>query len=247
MKNPVIGVTERGDPSLDFGWISKLDAVDGAVIITKNLTRTFRKALLPYAEKCILHASITGYGATVVEPNLPRWEDTLSILEEYVQKGFPKDHVVVRVDPIIPTPKGIALADKVIRAAYAAGFHRVRFSVLDSYRHVQARFDEANISLPYEGFAANETQFSAVQSMIDLIREECSDIVLEVCAERSLKNVRHCGCVSEYDLNILNLPFDEIDSAGHQRPDCMCYSGKRELLNRTRRCPYQCLYCYWRD
>lgn len=33
-----IGVTERGDPSIDFTWTKKLDKMDGAILITKNLT-----------------------------------------------------------------------------------------------------------------------------------------------------------------------------------------------------------------
>lgn len=33
-----IGITERGDPSIDFTWTKKLDKVDGAILITKNLT-----------------------------------------------------------------------------------------------------------------------------------------------------------------------------------------------------------------
>lgn len=33
-----IGVTERGDPSIDFTWTKKLDKMDGCILITKNLT-----------------------------------------------------------------------------------------------------------------------------------------------------------------------------------------------------------------
>ena len=33
---------------------------------------------------------------------------------------------------------------------------------------------------------------------------------------------------------------------GFQRKNCMCYSGKVELLNQKHPCDHQCLYCYWR-
>ena len=33
-----IGITERGDAGLDVSWVGKLDAVDGAVVITKCLS-----------------------------------------------------------------------------------------------------------------------------------------------------------------------------------------------------------------
>ena len=38
-----IGFTERGDAGIDLSWVSKLEnnEVDGAVLITKNITPVF--------------------------------------------------------------------------------------------------------------------------------------------------------------------------------------------------------------
>lgn len=36
-----IGITERGDASIDYQWKGKLPSVDGAILITKNLTDQF--------------------------------------------------------------------------------------------------------------------------------------------------------------------------------------------------------------
>ena len=33
-----IGITERGDPSIDYSWKDKIGNMDGTIIITKNLT-----------------------------------------------------------------------------------------------------------------------------------------------------------------------------------------------------------------
>ena len=255
MYKPIIGITERGDASIDFSWVEKLQQVDGAIIITKNLTHRFREQLLPYASKCILHASITGWGGTAIEPNIPVWHDSLARLENFVNMrsglyyGFPRDHIVVRVDPIIPTNEGINLANDVIRTAYANGFQRFRVSVFDGYTHVKSRFAEKGIEYPYPTKQqASDIQMGAVNRMLHQVKNDIPDITIEACAERRLIGVRHCGCVSEYDLNILGIEFDDIDAAGYQRPGCMCYSGKRELLNGDRtQCPYQCLYCYWQD
>lgn len=55
-----IGITERGDAGLDLSWASKLDTVDGAVVITKCLSPACRDALLTNKEKLILHATQIG-------------------------------------------------------------------------------------------------------------------------------------------------------------------------------------------
>ncbi len=57
-----------------------------------------------------------------------------------------------------------------------------------------------------------------------------------------------CGCISDYDLNLLGFSEDaESSGAGYQRKGCMCYAGKTELLKHKTRCPHGCLYCYWKD
>lgn len=57
-----------------------------------------------------------------------------------------------------------------------------------------------------------------------------------------------CGCISDYDLNLLGFSEDaESNGAGYQRKGCMCYAGKTELLKHKTRCPHGCLYCYWKD
>lgn len=69
---------------------------------------------------------------------------------------------------------------------------------------------------------------------------------IESCAEPGLKNACQCGCISEYDLNLLGITENEPDSFGYQRKNCICYSGKTELLKHKERCPHGCLYCYWK-
>lgn len=248
MDKPIIGVTERGDPSLDTSWVGKLPQVDGAIIISKNLTPWLRSTLVANQDKCILHASITGYGGTVVERNLPKWQDSLLYLRDLVEMGFPQSHIVVRVDPIIPTERGVSRARNVIIAACESGFKRFRVSVLDGYRHVRERFDRIGAPWPYGSqMQASAEQMEQVDEMVREVQERFDRVVVEACAERKLKNARHWGCVSAYDLDILGLKCDEIDAVGYQRSGCMCYSGKRELLANKEQCPYRCLYCYWRS
>ena len=39
----------------------------------------------------------------------------------------------------------------------------------------------------------------------------------------------------------------EACNAGFQRHGCLCCSAKTELLRKKERCPYQCMYCYWKE
>ena len=43
-----IGITERGDASIDYQWKGKLPSVDGAILITKNLTDQFIDTVIKY-------------------------------------------------------------------------------------------------------------------------------------------------------------------------------------------------------
>ncbi len=74
-KTPVIGITETQDAGLDLSWTGKMHTVDGAVIITKNPSAVgFMDAVLGNKSKVILHATVTGNGHTVFEPNVPAWQ-----------------------------------------------------------------------------------------------------------------------------------------------------------------------------
>lgn len=249
-----IGITEAGDAGLDLSWEDKLRNVDGAVLITKNITPGFIQSVIRNKEKLIVHATITGYGSTVVEPNVPCPEEAFAHLSDLVEQGFPKLKIVVRVDPIIPTQKGIEKACEIIRKCIDSGFYRFRVSIIDMYPHVRSRFIEKGIPLPYgeRGFFPSKSQSEAVDNMLKSLIEYGKQksktcIQIEACAEPQLTNALQQGCISSQDLELLNLEDDvDNDNIGFQRRNCLCYSGKTELLTNKKRCPHQCLYCYWK-
>ena len=248
-----IGATDGGDAGLDQSWVDKLNTVDGAIVITKNLTQGFRDAVLSNKEKLIVHATTTGYGGTVLEPNVPSVDEQFDSIMALVRFGFPKERIVIRVDPIIPTPKGIKTAEDVIKKFIGAGFSRFRVSIIDMYPHVRERFKQAGLPLPYgeNGFSPNAEQVHAVDEMLmrafAYYGARSPMPRFEGCAEPGLSNVIHCGCVSGYDLKLLGLSETETaDGVGYQRKHCMCYSGKTELLKSNSRCEHGCLYCFWK-
>lgn len=248
-----IGTTEHGDAGIDLSWVNRLDKVDGAIVITKRVSSGFHDAVLSNKDKLIVHATITGYGGTVLEPNVPSINDGFNAVMALVQAGFPKEKVVIRVDPIIPTTKGIRRAAVVIKMFMDVGFARFRISIIDMYPHVRERFKQAGLPLPYGefGFSPSKEQVQEVDKMLKAASEYCQfpDMLrIESCAEPGLTSAIKCGCVSEYDLNLLGLSEDgEADSVGYQRQNCLCYSGKTELLKGKSRCGHKCLYCFWKE
>lgn len=240
----IIGITEAGDASLDYTWIDKINKCDGVILITKNITDRFIETTLPYKHKLIIHATCTGMGGTVIEPNVPDYRQQLSQVSKLIEAGFPANQIVIRVDPIVPTIKGLRTAQRVIDASPVRHF---RFSVLDTYPHVRERFKAHTIPLPYgANFQASNEQFEMLKNW--LAQQSPADI-FECCAESNLTNVpnvRAIGCVSENDIKTLGLTLDKSYQTGMQRKTCLCLSCKTELLTHKKRCPHGCLYCYWK-
>lgn len=249
-----IGVTEAGDAGLDLSWETRLDSVDGAVLVTKCISPAFLIAALGHKDKIIVHATFTGYGHTMVEPYAPSPCEEFDSILRLVKAGFPKERIVIRVDPIIPTAKGTMTALDAIKLFMEQGFSRYRISVIDMYPHVRGRFKRAGLPLPYgNNFSASDEQMARVDEMVRIAKTYWSDqngdapLRIEACAEPGLTEPIQCGCVSEYDLALLGLDDAQSNSAGYQRKDCMCYSGKTELLKHRQQCPHGCLYCYWKS
>ncbi len=243
-----IGITERGDPSIDFSWVNKVQLVDGLILITKNLTDKVIECCKPNLNKIIFHVTCTGYGGSIVEPNIPDYKKQLAQACKLLDLGIPVERVVIRVDPIIPTNKGLAKARLVIEDAINMGFVRFRVSILDCYPHVRERFKENGLPLPYgDYFTASDKMFNDVSEVLMDLRNKYPKIVIETCAEGKLQGVEQTGCVSKKDFELLGLSLENIDTAGYQRKGCLCCSAKTELLSDKKQCPYKCLYCYWKN
>lgn len=251
-----IGITEAGDAGVDLSWVDKMGSVDGAVLITKCISPNFVDAAMKFKDKIIVHATITGYGGTILEPLVPYPYEQYGAIMYLIEKGFPKEKIVIRVDPIIPTRKGCERALNVIKTFIDMGFNRYRISVIDMYPHVRERFKAVGLPLPYGlKFSPNESQLRAVDGMIldaknHLISlgKPLKDLRIESCAKPGLTEAIACGCISGYDLELLKLYYGSPpDKVGYQRKNCMCYSGKVELLEHKQQCPHSCLYCYWKS
>jgi len=228
-KQPIIGITERGDAGLDFSWEKEYARLncDGVILITKHLSPQFIEKAKGY--NSIVHATITGHGGTVIEPNVIPFKESEALFKQLVET-IGEDRVVLRIDPIVPTREGIIKAQGVFTLI---DHPRVRISFLDNYPHVKRRFKEAGLQpLPYS-FHAPLNQ-----------RKEIADLFpgAEICGEPGMACT---GCISERDLKILGIESTAIPM-GRQRPECKCLAVKRELLSYRGQCASGCLYCYWK-
>lgn len=232
------GITERGDAGIDFSWVDKL--LDANIIISKYLNDGLINELVLNKDKIIFHMTCTGFGESVIEPNVHNFWWTHQQALKLIDCGFPVEHIVLRLDPIIPTEKGISTADGVLDCFLDAGIRRVRYSFLDMYPHVKERFAQARLPLPYSTFCAPKAMIDNAMKMLDCYEDKYE---LEACAE----NTKHqLGCISQKDFDILGIT-EQAEPAGFQRKGCMCIAGKTELLSSKVQCPNKCLYCYWKN
>lgn len=244
----LIGTTETYDPSYDYSWTSNLKPVN--IIITKNLTDKMIECLnsTECRSSCILHLTVTGWGGNkYMEPGV---KDTLWSYNQYkklISYGFEESHVVLRVDPILPTHLGINVAKLVLDTFSDTNIIRVRVSSLDMYNHVKDRIRLMGFDPPYESFHAPKDMLLALD---DMLNSYSSRYEFESCAEAGRLRVPYrVGCVSEKDVDIINPKF-KVDLIGEsrQRSTCLCPKNKVQIIKtKPRRCPNKCIYCYWKD
>ena len=239
-----IGTTESGEIAFNLDAFDRL--YSGNIIITKRLTDKLIEKLVEHQEKIILHLTVTGFGGSRIEPFVPRVIDTHKALVKLLEAGFPVSHVVLRVDPIVPTERGMETALDVIATFGGLGIKRIRFSFLDNYKHVKSRFKKEGIPELYGGefHAPLEERLSCAKKIEDIAHDAGFESI-EACGEPGIESI---SCLSQKDIDILGLT-DKItlEGSAEQRESCGCPANKSELLKvKPHQCNSGCLYCYWR-
>ncbi len=230
-----IGITEKGDAGINYIWHKKRNNYDGLILITKKLSDEFiGKAM---NTNCIVHATITGLGGSIYEPNVPKFIDSIYKFKDLCD-NLGRERVVLRIDPIIPEETCIVKAMDVYIKLHKTIINkcktRVRISFMDNYPHVKQRFINAGLEpLPYNFHAPLELRKEILKFFPDA----------EICGEPGIESI---GCVSEKDLDILGIEVPKNVIKGFQRTDCKCLSVKREIFTERKQCPNKCLYCYWK-
>ena len=153
-KSQYIGITETSDPCFHLDIFDNL--YDANIIITKNLSSKMIEKLIENKDKCILHMTVTGMGGSKIEPFVPEPSINLKQIKKLIENGFPVQQIVLRIDPIVITDKGINTCINVLEMFKDVGIKRVRISFMDMYNHTKKRFINSGIKLPYDTFHANK-------------------------------------------------------------------------------------------
>jgi len=262
-----IGITEHGDPGKSMCWLNKAiadDNIKGMILITKTITKQFGNAVLKlmHQKPIIIHATCTGWGCTPMEPKVFSPDVQFKSLNRLIKAGFPAKNVVIRLDPIIPIGDWEKRVRYVLNCALGLqvvhhDIKRVRVSVMDNYKHVQARFNDRQWKIPYD------SNFHAPQYIMEniakLLKEYSDELIFETCAEDGLARAAACqgynmemtGCLSMKDLDIMGL-LDKVPTNISINPQnrgmCKCLNFKTELFPRDRKyCDNGCVYCFWKD
>lgn len=244
-----IGTTETGEPSYDMSWVNNL--YDANIIITKNLHAGLRKEVLKNKDKIVLHVTCTGWGHSIVEPNVPDVITLRQRVDELIKDGFPAEQIVLRVDPIIPTTEGLHRVHHVLLLFRDTGIKRCRVSIIDMYDHVLNRIKDTDLEvlIPFKSWF-EPTNY--VDEIIDVLKLHTA-YEFESCAEGKLSSrsnglIKPIGCVSQKDLDILNCTNIKCEGPSRQRKTCLCPGNKYQLLkSKPGRCVNGCVYCYWKD
>lgn len=245
-----IGITERGDAGIDLSWKSKLNTVNGAVLITKNITDDFINTIISTNKPLIIHCTCTGWGGSLIEPNVPKFTTQLNQLKKLIDMGFSPKNCVLRIDPIFPTKSGIDRVHQVIDTFTTMNLdvNRIRISIVDEYKHIKERYKKYGWQPIYnDKFGPDDNQIKMVSDALSRYPQH----IFETCAEDKLTtmciNTKKTGCISKTDLEIMGLQTDKtIDENPQNRYGCHCLSCKTELLSNKHPCKNGCVYCYWK-
>lgn len=242
-----IGITDLADAGIRFGNIKKLYRAN--ILITKHLeNEDFLAYCIANQDKIILHATITGWGGTEMEPGVKTPEESIKYLLDLIHLGFPINHIVLRCDPIIPNDEGIDRAARTIMSYLNINPEgRIRISTIDGYKHVRERFKNAGIEFPFPyGFNATTKYQLKIVEMVKNILKEFPDAIFESCAETypATGFIKKVGCISKRDLKILGIDDINLQGSSNQRSQCLCPANKVQLLGWDYKCPSKCKYCY---
>lgn len=244
----LIGVTERGDAALDTSWKDWVfEQKRPAIFISKDPLKLFTEvtSMVDQHDFCpniIVHCTITGFGRTKIEPNVPKVDVSLEGYSKFINL-LGKDRVVLRCDPVIPTEKcAVFAATDVMSKALGT---RIRFSFLDLYSHVKQRFIDAGVDIDKLGIKDGSLHASLDNrlELVKLMKRHVADpSMLSACGEPGIQSE---PCVSKRDCDILGVEF--MQPSFKQRFACHCAANKKELLHTKGQCAHGCLYCYWKD
>ncbi len=223
------------------------EKVHTLVIWTKNphnmITAGKLKEVLSSYSQLYVHLTITGLGNTLLEPNIPEWENTAKILPDLVDMVKGPERIIWRFDPLIEVKiKGerfsnYALFPVIAKQIKDHGITKCKTSWVEPYKKVIRRLDKKDIRL--EILSQNER----LKQAKDLEKTaEKYGIALSYC---SMEGFARSRCIDGELFNRLHskdFSCSEKHAKG-QRKRCGC-TESLDIGWYSLKCDNGCLYCY---
>lgn len=216
------------------------------VLWTKNPANLLEHTTL--RESCrqyhlFLYLTMTGMGATMLEPNVPRWQEMAALLEPLVEYLGTPERIRIRFDPIVhlrmpdgDTMCNLAEFEPVAIEACKHGIHDVSISWMAAYKKVVTRLKKRGI----EEIPVSPDEW---QKEFDWLTEKASKYStrLHGCCVPGMPVSRCIDGELLARLHPDNLPCSTAKAKG-QRKACGCTESYD--IGWYNPCPHGCLYCY---
>ncbi len=216
------------------------EKVHTLVIWTKNpqnmITAGKLKEVLSSYSQLYVHLTITGLGNTILEPNIPEWENTVKMLPDLVDMVKDPERIIWRFDPLIEAEiKGTQISNYDLFPVIAKqikdhGIAKCKTSWVEPYKKVIRRLDKKHIKLSILSKEERQVQAEELEkhaaklgikvsycSMEGFSRSNCIDGELFnrlhseglLCSEKRAKGQRKlCGCSESLDIGWYSLKCD---------------------------------------
>jgi len=224
------------------------EQVHTVVLWTKDPTNLLRhpalRRSLADVGQVFIHWTVTGLGGTFLEPNVPRAQDQLRLIDDIVAYVGSPERIHWRYDPLVSAEQAgtrvgnasvasfLPLAESFARA----GVTVARTSFVTMYRKVVRRLAAAGVAI--REFAPEERRRLIVQ-----LSDAAAGLGMriETCCEPGFPMGR---CVDGELLRELHPDREpcRVERARDQRELCGCTVSLD--IGRYLPCPNRCLYCY---
>jgi len=194
-------------------------------------------------DQLFLHLTITGMGGTLLEPGIPKTDDTLSILPDLIHFiGSPRN-VRIRFDPVVHVKfqdgtihSNLSQFDAIAHVVQNLGLREIIISWMTLYPKVMKRLKKAGIEPIEISAEEKKNQRIELQQMADKLGIQLigccdSDLPVSSCIDGKLLNLLHPKRVRA-----------TTEKASGQREHCGC--TKSWDIGWYYPCPGGCLYCY---
>ena len=220
----MFGINHYGEPAFDDTWCKRLNLVN--VVISRFVTcdrKEFLEKLIDNKQFIILHVTCSGWGGSAFEPNVPTAESIVEGVLYLIDSGFPRNQIVLRIDPLFVNTTGLRKVVKVLDLFKQTEISRVRYSTFVPTACTRNLFMEKFHKIP-KNDAFDVASFFHSYGFYSF--EQCHGDGI--------------GCISKKDLISLGI----TDNYNEKCLTCNCLAPAIELLpEKGKKCIGGCIYC----